>query len=157
MDLSPERFYTRCVKCNGHGLDSLRQLFSHQSNLLPECVSIGVFSHSGLGPKLTGLSSGGSLGAMAFVSEKVLWRVPPTVLLYTCLLRFSGANGCCFRKGSPNGCLHLSPSFLPSSETNGCCFRKGSLQGAPNCSLHLSPSLLLDSVLCEVSSLVGIL
>ena len=131
MDLSPERFYTRCVKCNGHGLDSLRQLFSHQSNSLPECVSIGVFSHSGLGPKLTGLSSGGSLGAMAFVSEKVLWRVPPTVLLYTCLLRFSGANG--------------------------CCFRKGSLQGAPNCSLHLSPSLLLDSVLSEVSSLVGIL
>lgn len=37
VDLSPERFYTRCVKCNGHDLDSLRQLFSHQSNLFPEC------------------------------------------------------------------------------------------------------------------------
>ena len=53
---------------------------------------------------------------MAFLSEKVLWRLP------TVLLRFSGANS--------------------------CCFRKGSLENSPNCSLHVSPSLLYSTPCC---------
>ena len=46
---------------------------------------------------------------MAVASEKVLWRVPPTIL-YTCL-----PNGFCFIKVSASCALHLSPSPLLGS------------------------------------------
>ena len=52
----------------------------------------------------------GSSGPMGVISERVLWK-------------------------------HLSPTLLRFSGAHGCCFRKGSLKGSPNCSLHLSPSV----------------
>ena len=51
---------------------------------------------------------------MAVASEKVLWRVPPTILY------ISVPNGCCFIKnsleGSANCALHLPPSLLLGSK-----------------------------------------
>ena len=51
---------------------------------------------------------------MAVASERVLWRVPPTIL-YICL-----PHGCCFVKssleGSANCALRLSPSLLLGSK-----------------------------------------
>ena len=80
-------------------------------------------------------------------SEKVLWRVPPTIL-YICLP--NGCCRCCFIKVL----WRVPPTILYISLPNGCCFIKSSLEGSANYSLHLSPKWVLP-VLLHKSSLEG--
>ncbi len=92
----------------------------------------------------------GCLGQRAVASEKVLWRVPPTVFLYICLpvsnhllRQMAGASEEVLWLPYITALLYnLSPSLSRFSGAKSCRFRKDSLEGSPNCSLHLSPSLL---------------
>ena len=90
----------------------------------------------------------GCLGQRAVASEKVLWRVPPTVFLYICLpvsnhllRQMAGASEEVLWLPYITALLYnLSPSLSRFSGAKSCRFRKDSLEGSPNCfSLHMSP------------------
>ena len=70
-----------------------------------------------------------SLEQRVVASDKVLWRVPPTVLLYMSpsLMQSSEANASekiLWRVPTPVLYIHMYPSLLRLSGAKGCCFRK---------------------------------